>query len=559
MVGAMLFAGELAAAVYDVGPAQPFESIGAVPWESLAAGDSVVIRWRSEPYREKWVICRIGTANAPIVVRGIPSPTGEPPVVSGDNATTRPQLNYWNRDRGVVKIGGANNPPDCMPAYIIIEGLRICSARPPYTFDGGTSYSSNASAIYVEKGEHLTLRGCVFDDCGNGLFSAWASADVLVEGCSVFDNGIAGSIYEHNSYCEAQGITYQYNHYGPLRADCLGNNLKDRSSGCVIRYNWIENGNRQLDLVDSDYAALYDDPSYRTTYVYGNILIEPDGAGNSQICHYGGDSGTTSHYRKGTLHFYNNTVVSTRSGNTTLFRLSTNDESCDCRNSIAYVSALGSHLAMLNEAGVLYLWNDWFKTGWVDCHGTLQGAVHDMGGIVTGSAPGFSSEAAQEFWLASGSGCINAGAGLAEPCIPDYEVDLEYVKHVLRKARALSPPLDIGAYEYPHAGGVPSAVAGLTADAAGTSVVLIWNAIETDTCGLPLVPDAYRIYSAEGAYFQPVAGLLMTETADTSVTAPECAQDPAQDHFFSVTAVRAGVEGGASAMVGAVDFAAGEP
>ena len=62
---------------------------------------------------------------------------------------------------------------------------------------------------------------------------------------------------------------------------------------------------------------LVNDPGYRKTFVYGNILIEPEGAGNSQIVHYGGDSGDASIYRKGTLYSYNNTVVSTRTGNTT--------------------------------------------------------------------------------------------------------------------------------------------------------------------------------------------------------------------------------------------------
>ena len=138
---------------------------------------------------------------------------------------------------------------------------------------------------------------------------------------------------------ESQGIIYQYNHYGPLREGCTGNNLKDRSSGCVIRYNWIERGNRQLDLVDSDYPELYNDSSYRETFVYGNILIEHEGTDNSQICHYGGDSGVSSRYRKGWLYFYNNTVVSTRLGNTTLFRLSTNEEYADCRSNIVYVTA----------------------------------------------------------------------------------------------------------------------------------------------------------------------------------------------------------------------------
>ncbi|MBN1425267.1 right-handed parallel beta-helix repeat-containing protein [Candidatus Fermentibacteria bacterium] len=557
VISPLLMAGDLWAMVYQVGPGQPYASIGAVPWESLAAGDSVVIHWRSEPYREKWVLCRTGTADSPIVVRGLPSPEGERPVVSGENAVTRPQLDYWNRDRGVVKIGGASVPPDCMPAHITIEGLRIRSARPPYTYDGGSAYSSSASAIYVEKGEHLTFRDCVFDDCGNGLFTAYQSAVVLVDRCAIFGNGIEGSIYQHNSYCESQGITYQFTHYGPLRAGCPGNNLKDRSSGCVIRYNWIEGGNRQLDLVDSDHSALYSDPAYRTTFAYGNILIEPDGAGNSQICHYGGDSGATSRYRKGTLYFYSNTVVSTRTGNTTLFRLSTNEESCDCRNSVAFVSATGPHLAMLDATGVLYLYHDWFKTGWVTCHGTLQGTVHDMGGIVTGPVPGFADEGAQEFWPTPASACVDAGANLADPCVPDHTVELEYVKHSTYKARALAAPVDIGAYESPHEGGIPASVSGVSAREEGMAVILTWEAVTTDTCGLPLVPDAYRVYTATRAYFVPGSELLLTTTADTTTTAPGAAQDPLWDHFFCVTATRAGVEGAASEAVGAFDFVMG--
>src|SRR5207245_3371648 len=95
------------------------------------------------------------------------------------------------------------------------------------------------------------------------------------------------------------------------------------------------------------------DPRYRETFVYGNVLIEPDAAGNRQIAHYGGDSGATANYRKGTLYFYNNTLVSTRTDRTTLLRLSTNEEACDFRNNIAYVTAVGNTLALLDDTGVL--------------------------------------------------------------------------------------------------------------------------------------------------------------------------------------------------------------
>ena len=449
-----LLAGALAAPAratdYHVGPGQAYATIGAVPWATLAPGDRVFIHWRSTPYAQKWVICRQGTQAQPLLVSGVPGPSGERPVVTGDGAVTAPGLNYWNEDRGVLKIGGANTPADLTPAWITVENLEIRSARPgfSYTDDGGNpgTYLSNAAAIHIEKGDHIVVRNCDFHDCGNGFFCASGTSDLLVEACHLWDNGISGSIYEHNNYTEANGITFQFNRFGPLRAGCPGNNLKDRSAGCVIRCNWIEGGNRQLDLVDSD--TLYTDPDYGTTYVYGNILIEPDGAGNSQICHYGGDSGTTAEYRKGTLHFYNNTVISTRSGNTTLFRLSTNDEAADCRNNILYVTASGSALAMLDGAGTLTIRNLWVKAGWADSHSGLTGTITDNGGHVNGTAPGFVDAPAQDYHLASTSACVDAGASLAAAVLPVHDVDEQYVAHQAGQPRAVVAMRDVGAFEF---------------------------------------------------------------------------------------------------------------
>lgn len=441
------------AAVHEVGPGKPLAEPGDVPWESLVAGDTVLIHWRTNAYRSKWVICRQGTSNAPIVVRGMPGPAGELPVMDGNAATTRPVLNYWNQPRGVLKIGGANIPPDTTPAHITIEGLEIRGARPPYAFTAAngtvTSYPNNAAAVYVEKGEHIVIRDCVFRDCGNGLFVAAQSRDVLVEGNDVYDNGNEGSIYEHNSYTAAVGITFQHNRYGPLRAGCLGNNLKDRSAGLVVRYNWIEGGNRQLDLVDAeDDPAIQNDPRYRATHVYGNLLIESDGAGNRQVVHYGGDSGNTAIYRKGTLYFYQNTIVSTRTDRTTLFRLSTNEERCDCRNNIIWVSAAGTTLSLLDDTGYLALTHNWLKPGWVQSFGGTGGTLVDDGSNLAGATPGFLDEAGQNFRLTAASACIDAGTNLHPAVLPAHDSAREYLKHRAAQDRRKDPRLDLGAYEF---------------------------------------------------------------------------------------------------------------
>jgi len=224
-------AGAARAAIYEVGPGQPLAAIGDVPWASLAPGDEVRIHWRAQPYREKWVIGRAGTAAAPIVVRGIEGPGGERPIISGDGATTPDPLDFTNDQRGVIKIGTSNVPPNTLPAYIEIAGLDVRSAHPSYSFtdDQGVvrTYTNNAAAIYVERAQHLVIRDCVLSDSGNGLFIGafdGDTRDIEVEGNRIFGNGNVGSAFEHNTYTAAIGIVYEANRFGPLRAGAGGNN-----------------------------------------------------------------------------------------------------------------------------------------------------------------------------------------------------------------------------------------------------------------------------------------------------------------------------------------------
>jgi len=433
--------------VYEVGPGQDYLDPSEVPWESLGPSTLVRIHWRSQPYAAKWVINTAATAAAPLVVTGVPD-SGRLPVISGDGAVTRLALDYWNEDRSIIKIGGSNLPTDTVvPAYVWVEALDIEGARPPlgFTDDAGNpgSYSMNAAAIHIEIGDHITVRGCRLADAGNGLFASSGASNVVISGNYVVGNGNVGSIYEHNSYTEAFGITFEYNHYGPLCAGCDGNNLKDRSAGTVIRYNWIESGNRQLDLVESDDAGFIADPSYRTTLVYGNVLVEPDGAGNSQIVHYGGDGGDQTKYRKGTLYFYANTVVSTRGGNTTLLRLSSAGESADVRDNLVAADAGAGYLAISAGSGAVALRDNWLQGGWVDSHDTLTGTVDDQGNL-GGAAPGFSDAGGGDYTLASGSPCIGAAGPLASGVPP---VDRQYLPDQRGEARPDDGDPDIGAFE----------------------------------------------------------------------------------------------------------------
>ncbi|MFN0195214.1 MAG: polysaccharide-degrading enzyme [Planctomycetaceae bacterium] len=439
---------QLVAHDYAVGPDQEFSVLDKVPWEQLAAGDHVLIHHRPKPYKGKWVLCCRGTAEKPIVVSGVLGPNGERPVIDGENAITRAELRFWGGERGIIKIGGSTAPADTMPAHLVIENLDFRRARPPYYFIDGrglTQYAKNAAAIFVEKGEHITIRNCGLTDCGNGLFVAHETRDIVIEQCSIGENGIEGSIYEHNIYTEALGITFQFNRLTPLRKGCLGNNLKDRSAGLVVRYNWIDGGNRLLDLVDAEGSEeLVNSPLYRTTLVYGNVMLKHNG-GNNQIVHYGGDSGDTNSYRQGTLHFYHNTVISDRTGPTTLFRLSSSGESVDCRNNIIEVTTGGKNLAFLDEDGSAALRNNWISAGWKDARGDLAGTIKGRETCLAGPAPRFVNTKDADFRLANDSPCRDAAASLHPTLLPDHDILYQYVPDLQFGERLLPSRDDLGA------------------------------------------------------------------------------------------------------------------
>ncbi|MCB2182348.1 MAG: right-handed parallel beta-helix repeat-containing protein [Desulfobulbaceae bacterium] len=437
--------------VYEVGPDKPYADPDAVPWESLLPGSLVLIHYRDEPYRSKWVVARRGSALEPIVIRGVPrQEDGKLPIISGDNATTRLELDYWNENRSVVKVGGSSSPSE-IPAWITIENLEIRSGRPGYFFsdDRGntTEYSSNAAAIHVEMGEHIIIRNCILTDSANGFFAGSQASDLLLEGNSIFDNGMEDSIYQHNNYTEALGIVFQYNHFGPLRSGCKGNNLKDRSAGTIIRYNWIEAGNRTIDLVESDHADLYTHPRYHTSYVYGNVLIKHDVVENGQVVHYGGDGSDYSIYRKGTLWFFNNTVISLRSANTTLWGLSSNDEEVKGFNNIVYTTADGSRLAIMGEKGTVELHHNWLPEDWQASHESILLGSLTAWDNLEGDAPGFVDFPGADFRLTADSPCRAAGADLPGEIIPDHNLNNQYGIHQQRHERFHGLTIDFGAFD----------------------------------------------------------------------------------------------------------------
>jgi len=200
-----------------------------------------------------------------------------------------------------------------------------------------------------------------------------------------------------------------------------------------------------LDLVESDHPEVNSNPDYRTTLVYGNLLIEPSNDGNSQICHYGGDNGDIQVYRKGTLHFYNNTVLSARTGNTTLFRLSSADETAEVRNNIFYATAGGNYLGILDNTGTVNLYNNWLSQNWKRSFSNISAFVNDVSGNITGDAPGWTDMAHDNFIPAPGSPVTKKSGQLTQegsshpPFFnPDAQLRPDYSTHRLFSESSVS-------------------------------------------------------------------------------------------------------------------------
>jgi hypothetical protein len=511
---------------YEVGPGKAYQNLNDVPFETLGPGDSVRVHWRSTPYREKVLISNQGTATDPIVFCGIPDgPAGARPILDGRGATTRPQTKFGPsagqnsnvEETGVVIVFPGVHWYQQKPRYIVISGLQIQGARTDPDASKADFYDetgkarkygtyggkSGGSAVYIWGAENITVRGNVLTDSGNGLMAMsqfdekTTSRHILIEGNDFHNNGNPGSYGTHNAYTEAIDIVFQYNSFGRLADGAEGDAIKDRSAGTVIRYNRIEPGEFMVNLVDassSNREAFVADPSYAHTWVYGNIFLDrpnpntavfPNGTSfvkdgdlwstalSHALIHYGGDSYNYAYYRRGTLHFYSNTVVIQADGSknsaVSLFQL-TNDPAkpagtVDLRNNVIWrgsqtagATPVDVYLADSGPAtttlGAFLLGPSWMSTGI-----SLTPLKPFQTPLVTSqtpvwggaqNAPGFTNLAGNDVRPVAGSALLDKAGPLDALAAAQYPVLAEYAAPLNGVPRAVhGSKMDLGALEGP--------------------------------------------------------------------------------------------------------------
>lgn len=494
------------ATIYDVGPAYVKTKLHDVVWDQLQPGDVVNIHYKAGGYHEIFLLSQSGTAAQRIVVRGIPDPvTGALPIIDGNNAVVDPNINlrYQSiKGLGLICISLNNHTPyGISPSYIDIESLEVRNAHTPYTYtDGGVVYpwTQFVAGIYIEHSHFMAIRGCNLNNNGLGLFAnskygtlGTSTQNILVEHNWVHDNGNPGSFREHGVYIESQGAVYQYNVIGPQIGGTNATGIKDRSSGTVVRYNTFINGggNYMLMLIDPYYPLQYARPDYRESFVYGNTFYNTANNASSLIL-YGGDQGTYSHYRQGTLYFYNNTVVSISDNLsyrfTAVFDLplavttggAPTNEKLDLRNNIFASLPLtpggtGGQLYLMNTnvPGTMNLGTNWVSPGTLLYNSppaSITGAANLLYGDAVGANnPGFLNTHMLDYRLAASARSVDAVLGTAGALSPivtnntlggDFSPVEEIGPFASSHARVtLGAAPDLGAYESDGSTATPAA------------------------------------------------------------------------------------------------------
>lgn len=431
----VMLAAPASGAVYDVGPGKPYATIGAVPITSLNPGDVVNIHPKvgNTPYYEKVALSRSGTQANPITFQGVPDEQGNLPILDGTNAVQVGSAT--NLDRGLIQTGSGSSGTG---NYIVIQNLELRNAYYTNQFIRNGSYynyAQNAAGVFVQNGAGVVIRNCRIHGNGNGIQTGGKSQGVtnlLIEACHVEGNGVVGSTQHHNFYVGAEPVTVQYCYIGSLRSGANGQNYKDRSSGTVFRYNWMHGGpNGQLDLVDGGTQPA-------DAYVYGNVFIKNNTSGNGRLVMFGGDSGGN---RAGTLYFVNNTVVTTRSL-TYVFQASSGNAVQMHNNIVYYPGGGNSPWIDGGSGGTVTGTYNWISPGYL-----ANGAVLTNTIPASGNNPGFVNYAAQDYRLAAGSACINAGA-TTWPGQASSTATMQYLAECQGQPRPVDSRIDIGAYEY---------------------------------------------------------------------------------------------------------------
>ncbi|WP_229425520.1 MULTISPECIES: hypothetical protein [unclassified Massilia] len=256
------------AAILSVGAGKTY----ATPCKAFAAaqtGDTIEIQ--AATYSGD--VCAIYKSN--LTIRGV---NGRPKIdAAGKNAL----------GKGTWIVVGSN---------IVIDNVEMVGAK---------VVDKNGAALRLE-GTNFTLRNSFLHDNENGILSGVNTASTVTLERNEFGHNGYGDGYSHNIYIgKVAKLTFRYNYSHDAN---VGHNLKTRALYNTIAYNRFSSLRTGETGTTASGRPSYEInvPNGGTTYITGNVIMQPTGGNNPILVSYG-EEGVGD--RKTDLYVVNNTFV----------------------------------------------------------------------------------------------------------------------------------------------------------------------------------------------------------------------------------------------------------
>jgi len=270
-----------------------------------------------------------GTPDQPLIIRGIMQ-DGKRPVIDASRVNVKRCV-----------LCARPNSHD-----VIFENLEICNAWGS-RFSDKEKYGVNATAIYFEESNNITVRNCESHNNEDGFFATHNADFILIDGCSIHHNGTLNKEPHngtHNFYFCARHQMVKNCYIGHANES---QNWKSRGGNTIFAFNWVEE--------EYSYSLGADSDNEQNTLWLGNLVMKRtfEGMGQGRIGGLGDGTGVA----RGTVVVLNNTFVTVRPRDFHLFTEHSSTGDFYCVNN-AFVGP-GMLFLDHNGQGKVYGTNNW--------------------------------------------------------------------------------------------------------------------------------------------------------------------------------------------------------